>query len=266
MAISKQLRHGLCGTALAALLVAAPLQFALDLGGDVLALKGKAVFARGGGDDGGSSGRGGGGDSSGGGDHGGSSGRGGGDAGGDDHGGNSGHGGDNGDDDDHGGSSGHGSDDRGGGDDQGDSSGRGSGDDRGGEDRTSHGDMKVESEGDKIEVTFPDGTKQEIENGRFEQKNAAGRTIVERPATRADFERLRGAAAAPGAPIGRVSSHSDGSKVEVSGRDIEVRHADGWKEEIQNDRYEMKDANDNTVVERAATSEDRSRLEGLADF
>ena len=50
---------------------------------------------------------------------------------------------------------------------------------------------RVEIEGNNIEVEFPDGTKEEIENGRFERKNALGRTIVERPATQADFARLR---------------------------------------------------------------------------
>ena len=49
----------------------------------------------------------------------------------------------------------------------------------------------MEIEGNNIEVEFPDGTKEEIEAGRFERKNALGRTIVERPATQADFARLR---------------------------------------------------------------------------
>jgi hypothetical protein len=59
---------------------------------------------------------------------------------------------------------------------------------------------------------------------------------------------------------------SNGASIEVSGRDVEVTHADGWREEIEGDRYEMKDPNNNTVVERAATGDDRSRLESLASF
>jgi hypothetical protein len=51
--------------------------------------------------------------------------------------------------------------------------------------------VRVEIEGNNIEVEFPDGTKEEIENGRFERKNALGRTIVERPATARDVSRLR---------------------------------------------------------------------------
>lgn len=93
---------------------------------------------------------------------------------------------------------------RGGGDDHsgGDNSGPGSGDnddrDRDNnrnDDRDEHvhpaTGVRVEIEGDNIEVEFPDGTKEEVENGRFERKNALGRTIVERPATARDVSRLR---------------------------------------------------------------------------
>jgi hypothetical protein len=99
----------------------------------------------------------------------------------------------------------------------GDSSGRSGGDDggnddhsgpgRGGNDDNANADdrddddqdehvnpatgARVEIEGNNIEVVHADGTKEEIENGRFEQKNAQGRTIVERAATQADFARLR---------------------------------------------------------------------------
>ena len=46
-------------------------------------------------------------------------------------------------------------------------------------------------EGNKIEVKHPDGIREEIENGRFEMKDALGRTIVERPATANDISRLQ---------------------------------------------------------------------------
>lgn len=52
---------------------------------------------------------------------------------------------------------------------------------------------KVEVDGNKVEVTHPDGTKEQVENGKFEMKDATGRTIVERPATPADIARLQGA-------------------------------------------------------------------------
>ncbi|HSA82314.1 MAG TPA: hypothetical protein VLE23_15970 [Geminicoccaceae bacterium] len=272
MAMLKHLRRRLCATtALAALLAVAPVQLAPNLDDGVPALKANAAFAKNGSDDGGNSGRGGGGNSGsgsgssgrGGGDDGGSSGRGGGDDGGSsgrsggDDGGSSGSSGSN------SGPGGGGSSGRGGGDDH---ARRGGGDDDGRreDDRADRGGTKVEIEGDKIEVTFADGTKQEIEDGRFEQKNAAGRTIVERPATPEDVNRLKAAAAARNS-VG-MSMRSQGAKVEVSGRNIEVTHADGWREEIEGGRYELKDPKNNTVVERAATGDDRSRLEGMLKF
>lgn len=48
----------------------------------------------------------------------------------------------------------------------------------------------VEVVGSSIEVTFADGTKEEISNGIYERKNAANETIVERVATASDTARL----------------------------------------------------------------------------
>ncbi|MEI9413754.1 hypothetical protein [Mesorhizobium sp. Cs1321R2N1] len=103
--------------------------------------------------------------------------------GGDGHGGDSGSGGDG----DHDGASGSGG-----------SSGPGGGDGAGGDDNGHHGQEHVNAAGDKVEVsddktevTHPDGTKEEIENGRLEVKDATGRTIVERAATPQDIARLR---------------------------------------------------------------------------
>ena len=50
---------------------------------------------------------------------------------------------------------------------------------------------KVEIEGNRIEVVFADGFKEEIANGRYEKTNAAGLTVVERVATAADIARLK---------------------------------------------------------------------------
>ena len=132
--------------------------------------------------------------------------------------------------------------------------------------------IKTEVEGNGIEVTYADGTKEEIENGVYERKDAAGRTVEERPATQADIDRL--AAVAGGAPTGgtapggsgattgeREFRLSDGTKIEVFGDKIEVTYGDGWKEEIEAGRYELKDPAGNTVVERPATAADRNRLE-----
>ncbi|MEE8444714.1 MAG: hypothetical protein V3S44_05150, partial [Alphaproteobacteria bacterium] len=59
----------------------------------------------------------------------------------------------------------------------------------------------------------------------------------------------------------REFTTADGIKIEVLGDKIEVTYSDGWKEEIENGQYEMKDPNGNTVIERPATAADRSRLE-----
>ena len=43
-----------------------------------------------------------------------------------------------------------------------------------------------------VEVIYSNGVKEEIENGRLEMKDAAGRTVIERPATQRDVARLNG--------------------------------------------------------------------------
>jgi hypothetical protein len=54
------------------------------------------------------------------------------------------------------------------------------------------------------------------------------------------------------------------ARAESSSRGIEVTYADGWKEEVENGRYELKDARNRTVVERAATRQDYDRLGAIA--
>jgi len=52
--------------------------------------------------------------------------------------------------------------------------------------------VKVERTATEIEVRYSDGTKEEIEGGRYERKDANGRTVEQRPATQADIARLSG--------------------------------------------------------------------------
>ena len=94
-----------------------------------------------------------------------------------------------------GGNSGSAGEDDGAGDDHGGAgnSGTGNGGEDGGADHhvnAATGD-KVEVDGNKIEVQHPDGIEEEIENGRFKMKDALGRTIIERPATPDDINRLQ---------------------------------------------------------------------------
>ena len=62
---------------------------------------------------------------------------------------------------------------------------------------------------------------------------------------------------------GQEHVNAAGDKVEISADKIEVTHADGTREEIENGRLEMKDALGRTIVERAATAEDIARLQSL---
>lgn len=146
-----------------------------------------------------------------------SGGRGGDDRGGDDHGGR---GGDDRGGDDHGGR---------GGDDHG---GRG-GDDRGGDD---HG-----------------GRGRGRDDGHSDDHGGHGRGRDDRPS-----------GTAGGGTVGGGAAGSRPTEIERSARGIEVSYADGWREELENGRYELKDAQGRTVVERRATTEDMQRLSAFS--
>lgn len=137
--------------------------------------------------------------------------------------------------------------------------------------------VKMERSGSGLEVVYSNGVKEEIENGRYEMKNAAGRTVLERSATQQDVNRIQGNARASGTAVSssrssstsdagaRLPSNSRASRIEIVGKSkIEVQYNSGWKEEVQNGRYEMKDPANRTVVERRATTADLGRLMGLA--
>jgi hypothetical protein len=67
---------------------------------------------------------------------------------------------------------------------------------------------------------------------------------------------------------GRRGAHhidpATGAKIEVEGGNIEIVYPNGWKEELENGRYELRDPSGRTVVERPATAEDIARLQALA--
>ncbi|TGP20369.1 MULTISPECIES: hypothetical protein [unclassified Mesorhizobium] len=67
-------------------------------------------------------------------------------------------------------------------------------------------------------------------------------------------------------PGGSAASHvnaTTGDIVEIDGNKITVTHRNGMKEEIENGRFEMTDAQGRTIVERWATEKDQARLLGL---
>ncbi len=131
--------------------------------------------------------------------------------------------------------------------------------------------VKFERSANGVEVVYSNGIKEEIENGRFEQKNAAGRTVVQRPATAQDLARLDGNARNSGITVARggtgggaLPSDSQARRIEVGRQSVEVDYNTGWKEEISRGRYQLKDPNNNTVVERTATQADVDRLLSLS--
>ncbi len=127
--------------------------------------------------------------------------------------------------------------------------------------------VKIEVSATGIEIKYSDGSKEEIENGIYERKNSNNRTVERRRATGADIARLR--ALADRITVANVPSKSPNDKgvkkAEVAGENIEVTYNNGWKEEIEFGRYELKDRFNRTVVERPATAADRKRLLEIAN-
>ncbi len=119
-----------------------------------------------------------------------------------------------------------------------------------------------------IEEATANGGRIEIENGVYELKNAAGETIVERPATAADYAALGVTPPATATATSPATGDSGGAQIRVgrvieveqTATSIEIRYSRGWKEEIENGVYELKDPANRTVIERPATAADWDRL------
>lgn len=138
-------------------------------------------------------------------------------------------------------SGGRGGDDRGG-DDHG---GRG-GDDRGGDDHGGRG-------GDDRGGDDHGGRGRGRDDGHSDDHGGHGRGRDDRPS-----------GTAGGGTVGGGAAGSRPTEIERSARGIEVSYADGWREELENGRYELKDAQGRTVVERRATTEDMQRLSAFS--
>ncbi len=65
---------------------------------------------------------------------------------------------------------------------------------------------------------------------------------------------------APAAPANPAAPAKAGVEVDVRGASITVRHQNGATERISQGRYEMRDSRSRTIVNRAATPSDASRL------
>lgn len=114
------------------------------------------------------------------------------------------------------------------------------------------------------------------ESDGFERGDDFGGTVVNRAATAPDH-------AAPGLPMpsaGRATA-TDAAEpgadmparirvgqvdtARIEGGRVEVTYSRGWKEAVENGRYELKDPANRTVVERPATTADLARLAALAN-
>ena len=120
----------------------------------------------------------------------------------------------------------------------------------------------VELFSSKIDMTFTDGSSEEIENGVYERKDASEDTIEERIATAEDLSRLTALANDFIAALPPIDSAV--VEVEREAGKIEVKYADGSSEEIENGVYERKNASDQKLLERPATDADIARIEALA--
>lgn len=120
---------------------------------------------------------------------------------------------------------------------------------------------KVEIFSSSVQITYLDGSREEVDQGIYERKNTAGRTVEERAATPADLARLGALAQA----FEAANPIDDSPVVEVEriGTSLELKFADGSKVEIAGGIYELKDTNNRTILERAATPEDSATLEAL---
>lgn len=128
---------------------------------------------------------------------------------------------------------------------------------------------RIEMSPYSVFIFYADGSRESVENGRYEHVDSARRLIEDRNATAADLSRMRSVANALSVknvvvPKTSSSASSEIVKIDVSGHDIKVLYVSGWKEEINDGIYELKDPNWNTVVQRPANQKDAYRLKKLA--
>jgi hypothetical protein len=98
-------------------------------------------------------------------------------------------------------------------------------------------------------------------------RDADGKTVIDRPATAGDVERIRENVRRSGLAAAKEVSLPAGSDVEsvaISAEGFAVRYREGWTENLIGDRYRFSDPDGNTVVDRPATMEDRNRLLAIA--
>ncbi|WP_137702178.1 calcium-binding protein [Marimonas lutisalis] len=113
-----------------------------------------------------------------------------------------------------------------------------------------------------IKIDYANGSSEEIDAGIYERKDENGDTVEQRAATQADIDRLNGLVASHEAALGPLTAEV--AQVSLVGEAIEITYVDGTKESVSGGVYERKNADNETILERAATEEDANRLASLA--
>lgn len=121
--------------------------------------------------------------------------------------------------------------------------------------------LKLELFADDIQVRYTDGSREEIQGGIYERKDRNGDTVEQRPATQSDADRMTALAEAYEDQIKPLDAVV--VRVQIVGTHIDVDYDNGFRESIEAGIYEIKDANNDTIFERAATSVDMDRLLSL---
>lgn len=112
-----------------------------------------------------------------------------------------------------------------------------------------------------IKTEFSNGTSEDIASGVYERKDGVGDTVEQRPAVAADTERLR--ALVIGFETENPPTSSEIVEATGFGGQVEIKYADGTKEEVSSGIYERKNSRNETIFERAATQSDVDRLTEL---
>ncbi|MGB5557565.1 MAG: hypothetical protein WBN04_06085, partial [Paracoccaceae bacterium] len=110
-----------------------------------------------------------------------------------------------------------------------------------------------------LALHFVDGSVQRIAGGVYEAMDGRGRVLERHRATRRDLDRLQDLRNQT-AKNRRQAGVASVALVNSAQAAVQIVDSGGWVEELQSDKYVLRDPNGNTVVTRTATASDLSRL------
>jgi serralysin len=123
---------------------------------------------------------------------------------------------------------------------------------------------KIEIFGLKIKIAYVDGSREDIQAGRYTLRDAEGDRVERRTATDEDRTRLQALADAfvtaslPGEDVA-ITSHTQ------TATELQVRYVDGRAESVELGVYQIKNAQNDTIFETTATQAHTDRLLALID-